>query len=134
MPSILIFESDLSFANELQTEFIRRSCEVSVVDDATVELQQAATTPPDLILLCTELPRMNGFSVCNRLKRDPELRQIPVIIMSANASEENFQQHRNLTNKRADDYVHKPISVDEMIERVQRLITLPGGDAAHGSA
>ena len=134
MPSILIFESDLSFANELQTEFIRRSCEVSVVDDATVGLQQAATTPPDLILLCTELPRMNGFSVCNRLKRDPELRQIPVIIMSANASEENFQQHRNLTNKRADDYVHKPISVDEMIERVQRLITLPGGDAAHGSA
>lgn len=135
MPSILIFESDLAFANELQSEFIRRSCEVSVVDDATVGLQQAATNPPDLILLCTELPRMNGFSVCNRLKRDPELRQIPVIIMSANASEENFQQHRNLTNKRAEDYVHKPIAVDAMLERVERLIQLPGGYGLvdHGS-
>src|SRR5690606_631840 len=134
MPSILIFESDLSFANELQAEFIRRSCEVSVVDDATVGLQQAATSPPDLILLCTELPRMNGFSVCNRLKRDPELRQIPVIIMSANASEENFQQHRNLTNKRADDYVHKPISVGDMLHRVEQLITLPNGSGTPESA
>lgn len=127
MPNILIFESDLSFANELQAEFNRRSCDVSIVDDASVGLQQAASAPPDLILLCTELPRMNGFSVCNRLKRDPELRKIPVIIMSANASEENFQQHRNLTNKRADDYVHKPISVSDMMLRVDKLLPLNGG-------
>jgi DNA-binding response OmpR family regulator/predicted nucleic acid-binding Zn-ribbon protein len=129
MPNILIFESDLSFANELQAEFIRRSCDVSIVDDASVGLQQASNTPPDLILLCTELPRMNGFSVCNRLKRDPELRKIPVIIMSANASEENFQQHKNLTNKRADDYVHKPISVPDMMLRVDKLLNLNGNDA-----
>src|SRR5690606_14439045 len=89
-------------------------------------LQQAASAPPDLILLCTELPRMNGFSVCNRLKRDPELRKIPVIIMSANASEENFQQHRNLANKRADDYVRKPISVSDMMLRVDKLLHLNG--------
>lgn len=127
MPNILIFESDLSFASELQAEFVRRSCDVSIVEDATVGLQQASTTPPDLILLCTELPRMNGFSVCNRLKRDPELRKIPVIIMSANASEENFQQHRNLTNKRADDYVHKPISIPDMMQRVDKLLSLNGG-------
>ncbi len=127
MPNILIFESDLSFANDLQAELVRRSCNVSIVDDATVGLQQAASSPPDLILLCTELPRMNGFSVCNRLKRDPELKRIPVIIMSANASEENFQQHRNLTNKRADDYVHKPISVADMMERVDRLMSTNGG-------
>lgn len=126
MPNILIFESDLSFAQELQAEFVRRSCAVSIVDDASVGLQQAASSPPDLILLCTELPRMNGFSVCNRLKRDPELKRIPVIIMSANASEENFQQHRNLTNKRADDYVHKPVSVQEMMGRVERLLNFEG--------
>lgn len=126
MPSILIFESDLAFANELQAELTKRSCTVSIVDDATVGLQQAASAPPDLILLCTELPRMNGFSVCNRLKRDPELRHIPVIIMSANASEENFQQHRNLTSKRADDYVHKPISAEDMIKRIETLVSLDG--------
>jgi CheY-like chemotaxis protein len=133
MPSILIFESDLAFANELQAELTKRSCTVSIVDDATIGLQQAAAAPPDLILLCTELPRMNGFSVCNRLKRDPELRHIPVIIMSANASEENFQQHRNLTSKRADDYVHKPISTSDMMVHIESLISLNGQSAPRQS-
>jgi CheY-like chemotaxis protein/DNA repair exonuclease SbcCD ATPase subunit len=126
MRNVLIFESDHQFANVLQAELSSRSCDVSIVEDATVGLQQAANSPPDLILLCTELPRMNGFSVCNRLKRDPKLQDVPVIIMSANASEETFQQHRNLPKKRADDYVHKPISFDELLPRIQRLMPLDG--------
>lgn len=134
MTDILIFESDLDFAHALRGELARSGCEVSVVSDANVGLQQAASRPPDLILLCTELPRMNGFSVCNRLKRDPDLQNVPVIIMSANASEETFQQHRNLTKKRAQDYVHKPIAIGEMLERVGKFVPLskripPGGES-----
>ncbi|MEN9577503.1 MAG: hypothetical protein RJA70_512 [Pseudomonadota bacterium] len=126
MPNVLIFESDLEFANLLKTELNNRSCVVSVVEDATVGLQQAASAPPDLILLCTELPRMNGFSVCNRLKRDPNLQDVPVIIMSANASEETFQQHRNLPKKRADAYVHKPLSFEELLPHIEALMPLDG--------
>lgn len=124
MPSVLIFESDQSFANEVRAELQQRGCEVSIVEDANVGLQQASASPPDLILLCTELPRMNGFSVCNRLKRDDNLKGVPIVIMSANASEETFQQHRNLTKKRADDYVHKPIAARDLVERVSPLIGL----------
>ncbi len=130
MTDILIFESDLDFANALRGELTRNGCDVSVVSDATEGLQQAAAHRPDLILLCTELPRMNGFSVCNRLKRNPELSDVPVIIMSANASEETFQQHRNLTKKRAQDYVHKPIAIGEMLDRVGRFVQLSNGVSA----
>lgn len=129
MTDILIFESDLEFAHALHGELARQGCDVSVVSDATEGLQRAASKKPDLILLCTELPRMNGFSVCNRLKRNPELQEVPVIIMSANASEETFQQHRNLTKKRAQDYVHKPIGVAEMVDRVGRFVQLTPGAA-----
>lgn len=126
MPGILIFESDMEFAEGLKGELARRGCQVDVVNDAAIGLERAAQNPPDLILLCTELPRMNGFSVCNRLKRDPVLESVPVIIMSANSSEETFQQHRNLTKKRAQDYVHKPVTVDEMLGRVGQFVSLNG--------
>ena len=127
MPSVLIFESDQKFANELKSKLTQLSCDVSVVADANVGLQRAAESLPDLILLCTELPGMNGFSVCNRLKRDSKLRKVPVIIMSAEASEETFEQHRNLPKKRAQDYVHKPVSFDDLKKHIHSLMPLPGG-------
>jgi CheY-like chemotaxis protein len=84
---------------------------------------------PDLILLAIELPRMNGFSVCNKLKRDPGLKDIPLIIMSTDSSEETFEQHRRLRT-RAEDYVHKPVAFAELLGRIQTFVPLasPGMD------
>ena len=62
---VLVFESDAAFAGELRNELIKLGCTVQVVDDGNAGLQQAAKIQPDLILLSIELPRMNGFSVCN---------------------------------------------------------------------
>jgi CheY-like chemotaxis protein len=102
-------------------------CETSVVDDANVGLQTATGNPPDLILLAIELPRMNGFSVCNRLKRDAALKDVPLLILSSDSTDETFEQHRRLRT-RADDYIHKPIAVAALIERIRALGVL--GDAA----
>ncbi|PKN50120.1 MAG: hypothetical protein CVU63_00210, partial [Deltaproteobacteria bacterium HGW-Deltaproteobacteria-20] len=124
---VLVFESDSAFANELTAEFQALGCELEVVDDGNVGLQMAAGDRPDLILLSIELPRMNGFSVCNKLKKDPGLKDIPLIIMSSESSEETFEQHRRLRT-RAEDYVHKPIAFADLLQRVQRFVEIaPGG-------
>ena len=70
---ILVFESDAGFAEQLRVGFAALGCETTVVDDANLGLQAASREKPDLILLSIELPRMNGFSVCNKLKRDAAL-------------------------------------------------------------
>ena len=70
---VLVFESDAAFAVELRNEFGKLGCSTTVVEDGNAGLQQAAAEKPDLILLSIELPRMNGFSVCNKLKKDPNL-------------------------------------------------------------
>ncbi len=70
---VLVFESDATFASELRNELAKLGCATAVVDDGNVGLQQAAADKPDLILLSIELPRMNGFSVCNKLKKDAAL-------------------------------------------------------------
>jgi CheY-like chemotaxis protein/chromosome segregation ATPase len=124
MPTkVLVFESDPAFAGELRTELDAFGCSTLVVDDGNVGLQQAVADRPDLILLSIELPRMNGFSVCNKLKKDPNLKDVPLIIMSTESSEETFDQHKKLRT-RAEDYVHKPIAFAELLERIQRFVTL----------
>ena len=129
MPNVLVFESDGSFAGELKGELERRGCSVTVVDDASVGLQTAASDRPDLILLTIELPRMNGFSVCNKLKRDPALKEVPLIIMSSDSTEETFEQHRRLRTH-AEDYVHKPITFVELLPRITAHVPLGNGVAA----
>jgi DNA-binding response OmpR family regulator/chromosome segregation ATPase len=120
---VLVFESDPAFAGELRAEFGNLGCTVSIVDDGNVGLQQASIDKPDLILLSIELPRMNGFSVCNKLKKDANLKDVPLIIMSSESSEETFDQHKKLRT-RAEDYVHKPIAFGELLEHVQQFVSV----------
>src|SRR5882762_1010448 len=124
MPTkVLVFESDPSFAGELRTELARLGLVAQVVDDGYAGLMAAASDKPDLILLSIELPRMNGFSVCNKLKKDPALKDVPLIIMSSESSDETFEQHRKLRT-RAEDYVHKPIAFGELLEHITRYVPL----------
>jgi CheY-like chemotaxis protein len=121
---VLVFESDPAFAGELRSEFAKLGCSTTVVDDGNLGLQQAAMEKPDLILLAIELPRMNGFSVCNKLKKDLNLKDVPLIIMSTESSNETFEQHKKLRT-RAEDYVHKPIAFGELLQHIQGFVPLP---------
>ena len=130
---VLVFESDAAFAGELRSELAKLGCETAVVDDGNAGLQQAASDKPDLILLSIELPRMNGFSVCNKLKKDGKLKDVPLIIMSTESSEETFEQHKKLRT-RAEDYVHKPIAFGELLQHINQFIKLaaPAGGEEDG--
>jgi CheY-like chemotaxis protein len=135
MPTkVLVFESDPAFAAELRNELGKLGCATTVVDDGNVGLQQAATDKPDLVLLSIELPRMNGFSVCNKLKKDANLKDVPLIIMSSESSDETFDQHKKLRT-RAEDYVHKPIAFGELLGHIRAFVPMgsirpPDGDSA----
>jgi CheY-like chemotaxis protein len=130
---VLVFESDPEFAGELRSEFTKLGCSTTIVDDGNLGLQEAASDRPDLILLAIELPRMNGFSVCNKLKKDASLKEVPLIIMSTESSDETFEQHKKLRT-RAEDYVHKPIAFGELLQHIQAFLPLmastPDSDGA----
>src|SRR5271155_1807499 len=124
MPTkVLVFESDPAFAGELRNELGKLGCATTVVDDGNVGLQQAGADKPDLILLSIELPRMNGFSVCNKLKKDAGLKDVPLIIMSSESSDETFEQHKKLRT-RAEDYVHKPIAFGELLQHIRTFVAM----------
>ena len=104
---ILAFEADPIYAGMLKEELGARGYSVEVVSDGVDGLEKATTSFPDLIYLCIELPRISGFSICNKLRKSEEAKNIPLLIVSAEATEETFEKHKKL-KVRADQYVHKP--------------------------
>lgn len=128
MTRVLIFESDPEFAAEVAAGFVERGAEVEVVEDGEAGILRAEAKVPDLILLAIELPRMNGFSVCNKLKRHKMLDRVPLLLLSRDATDETFEQHRRLRT-RADDYIKKPITVADLLDRVSSHVKLPGAPA-----
>src|SRR6202521_862320 len=84
-------------------------------------LAAASQTPPDLILLDINMPEMNGYEVCERLKGDEKLAGIPVIFLSAlNEIEDKVRAFRS----GGVDYISKPFQVDEVQARVETHLRL----------
>ena len=107
MASALIIESDTAFAQQLQSAFGARGVDVTLTADGNEGLSKAHELKPDVIVLCVELSGVSGYSICNKLKKDPELAAIPLVLTSSQATEETFEQHKKLKN-RADAYLRKP--------------------------
>jgi CheY-like chemotaxis protein len=108
-------------------------------DDAMSFLRQegehAAAPTPDLILLDLNLPRKDGREVLTEVKADPELREIPIVVLTTSSSDEDIMHsYRSYVNS----YIRKPVTFDKFVEAVQAigrywfsLVTLPQ-DGQHG--
>ncbi len=84
-------------------------------------LNAAAKNPPDLILLDITMPGMNGFEVCERLKADEALKEIPVLFISALSDADDKVKAFSLGGV---DYVTKPFQVEEVHARVETHLRL----------
>ncbi|MGB3494650.1 MAG: hybrid sensor histidine kinase/response regulator [Elainellaceae cyanobacterium] len=85
-------------------------------EDGEAALEQVQYVKPDIILLDVMMPRLDGFETCQRLKADPDTRDIPVIFMTA--LHETVNKVKGLSIGGV-DYITKPIQVDEVLARVR---------------
>ncbi len=132
MPHILIIDSETPVADELSGALEGLGATAHVSGDGTEGVEYAKSNAPDLIVLCVELTRGSGYSVCNKLKKDSQLATIPLILTSAQATEETFEQHKKLRT-RAEAYLKKPFEADEIIAMMRDYVEL-GGSAAPAQA
>jgi PAS domain S-box-containing protein len=95
--------------------------EVTCVADGEQALAEATRTRPDLILTDVMMPRLDGFGLLQKLRGDPELRSVPVIVLSARAGDEAKVEG---LRKGADDYLVKPFSARELLARIAANIAL----------
>ncbi len=126
--TILLIEADEAFASALEGAFAERGAEVKQTADGKEGIR-IAEDGVDAIVLCVELPKMSGYAVCNKLKKNDELKQIPLIITSSEATPKTFEQHKKLKT-RAEDYVIKPCEPADVVEKVAALVDLGEDDTA----
>lgn len=82
------------------------------------EGQFAEASRPDLVLLDLNLPKMNGWEVLKAVKANPDLRRLPVVILSTSGMEEDVLRSYDL---HANCYVTKPVDLDQFIKIVQEI-------------
>ena len=117
---VLIVEDEADIALSLKHNLERDGpYEVTTVGDGADALRAVASAPPDLVLLDLNLPGMDGIEVCRRLRRDPRTAAIPVIMLTARATERDKVAGLDFG---ADDYVTKPFSIREILARVRAVM------------
>ena len=80
--------------------------------------EYAKSPRPDLVLLDLNLPKMNGREVLAEIKQDPDLRRIPVVILTVSKAEQDILKTYNLY---ANCYITKPVDLDQFLEVVKSI-------------
>ena len=128
MPKILVVDDEPDILRVVCR--IMESCghTVRTALDGFEALDAVAADRPDCIILDLNLPRMDGFEVCKRLKGDAATRNIPIVMMTAAyVSVEDARQGQRLG---ADEYVVKPFLREVLVHNVERLLNAAAATAA----
>ncbi|MGH6883407.1 MULTISPECIES: phosphate regulon transcriptional regulator PhoB [Hypericibacter] len=118
-PLVLVVEDEAALVTLLRYNLEREGFEVIEARDGEEALLLAKERRPDLVLLDWMLPLVSGIEVCRQLRRLPETRAVPVVMLTARGEEAD--KVRGLDSG-ADDYVTKPFSPGELIARLRALL------------
>ena len=118
-PHLLVVEDEEALVALLDYNLERAGYRVTAVGDGEEAILVAGEERPDLIVLDWMLPRLSGIEVCRQLRRKPETRAIPIVMLTARGEEAD--RVRGLESG-ADDYVTKPFSVAELVARVRAVL------------
>lgn len=120
-PSILIVDDVPANLHLLSGMLQEQGFKVRPATSGAMALEAARRLPPDLVLLDINMPGMDGFEVCRRLKADPALADIPVLFISAL---EDAADKVRAFEAGGRDYITKPFHVEEVLARVRTHLAL----------
>jgi DNA-binding response OmpR family regulator len=123
MPSsVLVVDDEPNIVLSLEFLMKQAGYRVRVASDGEAALAAIAAEPPDLILLDAMMPKRDGFDVCQTIRANPEWQSIRIVMLTAKGRE--VERDKGLALG-ADDYITKPFSTIEVVERVKQLLATP---------
>ncbi len=111
-------EQDIRKVAQISLQF-RGGWTVIVANDGIDGLAMAAAEKPDLILLDCMMPRLDGYETCQQLKLDPNLRDIPVIFLTAKSQESEIRKGLQMG---AIGYLIKPFNPMSLADEIKKLL------------
>ena len=118
---ILIADDNNTNVELLEAYLDGVDCEIAVAVDGLDTLAKVAEFQPDLILLDIMMPKMSGFEVCKTLKRNPNTRQIMILMVTALNEMGDIER---AVAAGCDDFLSKPVNKIELVKRVEIMLKL----------
>jgi signal transduction histidine kinase/DNA-binding response OmpR family regulator len=119
--SLVLLADDNADMRDYVRRLLAERYEVVAVADGQAALEMARRRRPDLVLSDVMMPRLDGFGLLQALRADPDLREVPIVLLSARAGEEAKIEGLEFG---ADDYLVKPFSARELVARVAANLEL----------
>jgi DNA-binding response OmpR family regulator/predicted nucleic acid-binding Zn-ribbon protein len=120
--NVLIVENDSSLSHAMRDALAAKGFAVKESNDGKGCQETMRRERPDLLVLAVDLAAgQNGYIICGKLKKDDDIKSIPVVIVG---NPDGFANHKKLKT-RADDYLAKPFNGDAIVDRVGALIGYP---------
>ncbi len=119
---LLLADDSITIQKVVELTLSEEDFNVTAVSDGEAALDTARKSPPEIILADVFMPKMDGYQLCGKLKQDPSLRDIPVILLAG-----TFEDFDDALAARvgADDHLTKPFESAELISMVKRLVERP---------
>ena len=121
---ILLVDDDVDFVESTKIILESKPYEVIIAYEGDEGLRKAREENPDLILLDVIMPVKDGFTAAERLKEDPQLSKIPIIMLTAYSSKRGgsgIPVSRGFTLE-VEEYIEKPVSPEELLAEVEKYL------------
>jgi two-component system phosphate regulon response regulator PhoB len=118
-PLVLIVEDEAALATMLRYNLEKQGFRVDEAGDGQEALVRIGENRPDLVLLDWMLPVLSGIEVCRQIRRRPDTRGLPVIMLTARTEDQDAVR---ALNTGADDYIAKPFGMEALLARMRALL------------
>jgi CheY-like chemotaxis protein len=119
MAKILIAEDERDIRDLVAFTLRFAGYEVVAAANGEEAVEMAPKANPDLILMDVRMPRMTGYDACRILKTNPDMKDIPIVFLSAKGQESEIQTGMEVG---AEEYLLKPFAPDQLTERVRAIL------------
>jgi len=116
---ILIVDDDPLVIKLLQTPLQKAGYKIKVADHGLKALDMVKKDPPDLILLDILMPMLDGFKVTRLLKFDKRFKDIPIIVLTSRATEDERKKGEQVG---ADEFLYKPLRLQQVLKVVKKYL------------
>ena len=117
--TILVVEDEPNIVESLSFLMKKAGFIVRVARDGNTAIRTIESEAPDLVLLDIMMPRRDGYEVCRTIRANPDWDHVRIIMLSAKGRDLDRRKGLELG---ADDYITKPFSTREIVERVQEIL------------
>jgi len=127
MKKILVVDDEKDLLDLVRRILARGGFEVITASDGKEGLAKVYSEAPDLMILDINMPVMNGWEVCRKIRKDPLYKHLPVIMLTVRRTKKDQLKGLDLGS---DEYITKPFSPTELIARVKTVLQRASGKSS----